>query len=77
MSKIQADCETVTQTNSASRMSVKLTHINHVYKHNHSANLMHQQSHCLVVTSDKMKPRYVCKQDKELSTGYYHYQRVI
>ena len=44
MSKIQADCETVTETNLGSGMSVKMTHINHAYKHNQNANLMHQKT---------------------------------
>lgn len=44
MSKMQADCETVKQTNFASGMSVKMTHINHVHKHNHKVNLMHKKS---------------------------------
>jgi len=42
-------------------MSVKMTHIYHVYKHNHNANLMHQQSALTKPHLSQLQPRYVCK----------------
>jgi hypothetical protein len=45
MSNIKAGCKTMTQTNSAPGMSVKMTYTNHAYKHSECyTKLMHQKT---------------------------------